>query len=174
MALGLTNLLVGRVVRKGWIRVIHVRPNRLRYFLTPAGMAEKSRMSRAYLAASVQFYRQARDRIQLQFAALSANWPGNGAAAALPKRIVFYGADEVAEIGYVCLAETDLQLVGVVDAVRTKPFFGMRVCTPEQLDGAALNGQPFEQLVVMSLGNSKALQVDLLALRVPLDRVFWL
>lgn len=173
IALGLTNLLVKRLVRKGWVRVIHVKPNRVRYLITPAGIAEKTRMSRAYFESSVQFYRQTRDRIQQQFSALSANWPGDGAAG-LPKRIVFYGAGEVAEIGYICLVETDLQLVGVVDVARTKPFFGLNVRSPEHLDGLALGGQAFDRLVVMSFGNTDALRAEVLALRVPLDRVFWL
>lgn len=173
IALGLTNLLVKRLVHKGWVRVIQIKPNRVRYLLTPAGIAEKTRMSRAYFDSSVQFYRQTRDRIQQQFAALSSNWPGDGATG-LPKRIVFYGAGEVAEIGYICLVETDLQLVGVIDAARTKPFFGLSVCSPEHLDGLALNGQPFDRLVVMSFGNTDALRAEALARRVPLDRVFWL
>jgi len=173
IALGLTNLLVKRLVRKGWVRVIQIKPNRVRYLITPAGIAEKTRMSRAYFDSSVQFYRQTRDRIQQQFSALSSNWPDDGATG-LPKRIVFYGAGEVAEIGYICLVDTDLQLVGVVDAARTKPFFGLTVCPPEHLDGLALNGQPFNQLVVMSFGNTDALQAEALARRVPLDHVLWL
>ena len=173
IALGLTNLLVKRLVRKGWVRVIHIKPNRVRYLITPAGIAEKSRMSRAYFEASVQFYRQTRDRIQQQFSALSSGWPNDGTPG-LPKRIVFYGAGEVAEIGYICLAETDLQLVGVADVAPTKPFFGLSVCAPEHFSGLTLKGQPFDRLVVMSFGNPDKLRAEILALRVPLDRVFWL
>ena len=173
IALGLTNLLVKRLVRKGWVRVIQIKPNRVRYLITPAGIAEKTRMSRAYFDSSVQFYRQTRDRIRQQFAALSTGWPGDGATG-LRKRIVFYGAGEVAEIGYICLVETDLQLVGVVDAARTKPFFSLSVFAPERLDGLALNGQPFDRLVVMSFGNTDALRAEALARRVPLDHVAWL
>jgi DNA-binding MarR family transcriptional regulator len=173
IALGLTNLLVRRLVRKGWVRVVNIEPNRVRYLITPAGIAEKTRMSRAYFESSVQFYRQARDRIQQQFSVLSTSWPAD-VAGGHRKRIVFYGGGEVAEIGYICLTETDLQLVGVVDAARTKPFFGLSVCSPAQLDGFILAGQPFDRLVVMSFGNTDALRLELLALRVPLNRVFWL
>ncbi len=49
IALGLTNLLVRRLVRKGWVRVTRIKPNRVGYFLTPAGVAEKTRLSRLYL-----------------------------------------------------------------------------------------------------------------------------
>ena len=173
IALGLTNLLVKRLVSKGWVRVIHIKPNRVRYLITPAGIAEKSRMSRAYFEASVRFYRQTRDRIQQQFSALSTLWPSDGPPG-LPKRIVFYGAGEVAEIGYICLVETDLQLVGVVDVAPAKPFFGLSVCSPEHVSGLALKGQPFDRLVVMSFGSPDELRAEILALRVPLDRVFWL
>jgi DNA-binding MarR family transcriptional regulator len=47
IAIGLTSLIVKRLVRKGWVRVIHIKPNRVRYLITPAGIAEKTRMSRA-------------------------------------------------------------------------------------------------------------------------------
>jgi len=56
----------------------------------------------------------------------------------------------------------------------TKPFFGFSVCSPEHFSGLALKGQPFDRLVVMSFGNPDALRAEILALRVPLDRVFWL
>ena len=174
IALGLTNLLLRRLVHKGWVRMIHVKPNRVSYLLTPAGLTEKARMSRAYLESSVKFYAEARNRISERFAALSAECCAELDSAEGAKRIVFYGSGEVAEIGYICLVETDLQLVGVVDAIRTKPFFGFSVCSPEQLDGLALNGQPFDQLVIMSLGNIDALRAEALARRVPLDHVAWL
>jgi DNA-binding MarR family transcriptional regulator len=173
IALGLANLLVKRLVKKGWVRVIRIKPNRVRYLVTPAGIAEKSKMSRAYFDSSVEFYRQTRDRIQQQFSTLSSSWPADGATPR-PKRIVFYGAGEVAEIGYICLVDTDLQLVGVIDAVRTKPFFSLSVSAPEHLDGLVLRGQEFDWLVVMSFGNTAALQDEILALSVPVDRVFWL
>ncbi|MEO8257208.1 MAG: hypothetical protein ABI868_07660 [Acidobacteriota bacterium] len=172
IALGLTNLLIRRLVCNGWVRAIHVKPNRVCYVLTPAGLAEQIKMSRAYFESSVQFYRQTRDRIQQQFCALSNGWPGG--APGVAKRIVFYGAGEVAEIGYICLVETDLQLVGVVDPARTKPFVGLSVSSPDHLDGLALNGQPFERLVVMSFANPDALRAEVLDLRVPPGCVFLL
>lgn len=173
IALGLTNLLVKRLVSKGFVRVTNIKPNRVGYLLTPAGIAEKTRMSRAYFEGSVLFYREARDRIHKSFSALSNGWPG-GDSAGEPKRIVFYGAGEVAEIGYVCLAETDLQLVGVVDERRTRPFFGMAVRSPDDLDHSSLSGYAFDRLVVMSFGSADAIRPAVLAQRIPPERVFWL
>src|SRR5688572_9162218 len=105
IALGLTNLLVRRMTRQGWIRLVRVPPNRYRYFLTPSGLAQKARMSRAYLAHSVHFYTETRDRIRQTFDTVSANWELFGGAGA--EAGVFFGGGEIAEIGYVCLQDSD-------------------------------------------------------------------
>lgn len=171
IALGLTNLLIKRLVRKGWMRVTHISPNRVRYLITPAGIVEKSRMSRDYLEASVQFYREARDRVKQRFLELSTSWPTDAAG---PKRIVFFGASEVAEIGYVCLVETDLQLVGVVDAERTGRFFDLQITAPAQLLEQTLDGEPYDRLVVMSFGDTEVTTASLQQLGIPMTKVFWL
>jgi DNA-binding MarR family transcriptional regulator len=172
IALGLTNLLIRRLVNKGWVRMSRVSRSRILYLITPVGIAEKTRLSRAYFASSLKFYREARDRIRERFTTLSNEWPAQAEPGS--KRIVFYGANEVAEIGYICLAETDLQLVGVVDAARTQPFFGVEVRAPHHLMGVTLDGAPFDRVVVMSLGSTEELRAELIDLGVPLDRVFWL
>ena len=123
IALGLTNLLVSRLVRKGWVRVIRIRPNRFRYLLSPAGVAEKARLSRLVLQDSIRFYISARDRIREQLA-------GVGSPAT---RIAFYGTGEIAEIAYVCLQETDLHLVAVVDENAGRRFFGLTVHPSDDL-----------------------------------------
>ena len=46
IALGLTNLLIRRVAMKGWVKIVNIRPNRVRYLITPAGIIEKSRITR--------------------------------------------------------------------------------------------------------------------------------
>src|SRR5436190_12276985 len=146
IALGLTNLLLRRVIAKGWVKVVHIQRNRVSYLLTPAGIAAKAKLTREYLEGTLQFYAEARERVRDRFAELSRQLTSESAT----KRIVFYGAGEVAEIGYVSLQETDLQLVGVVDATRAKPFFGMPVHPPDDLTAHSVNGQSFDRLVVMT------------------------
>jgi DNA-binding MarR family transcriptional regulator len=165
IALGLTNLLLRRVVRKGWVRMIQIQPNRVSYLLTPTGIAEKARMSRESLKYSVRFYAEARARISGQFAQLSAEWLPGGSEE---KRIVFFGTGEVAEIGYVCLQETDLRLVGVVDNHGRRRFFDVPLIAT-----AALTDVPFDRLVIMSFENSESIRDELRSCGFPLDRVFW-
>jgi DNA-binding MarR family transcriptional regulator len=177
IALGLTNLLVRHLVRKGWVRIIRIKPNRVRYLLTPAGMAEKARMSRVALQNSIRFYVEARDRIRERFAALSSELAGDHDGSddsSAAKRIVFYGDGEVAEIGYICLHGTDLQLVGVIDDQGRKVFFDVPVYDPAQPPTAGINGRPFDRLVVMSFADTDKIRAQLKALAIPPDRVFWI
>ncbi len=173
IALGLTNLLIRRIVKKGWVKVINVKPNRVRYLITPTGIAEKARITRSYLDNTLRLYTETRDRIRERLMVLSNECPGvpglNGG-----KRIVFYGAGDVAEIGYICLQSTDLHLVGVVDDRRMKPFFGIPVNSPDCVRASGLNGQQFDRLVVMSFRHADRIRARLESVAFPADKVFWI
>jgi DNA-binding MarR family transcriptional regulator len=174
IALGMTNLLLRRLVRKGWVRVSHIRPNRVSYFLTPTGIAEKARMSRAYFRNSIEYYASARDRIRASFDELSRQWPvaaSNAAPAA--KRIIFLGTGEVAEIGFVCLQETDLQLAGVIDFQGRARFFGVPVFPAQQLD-ALRRYLASSDAMLVAFNESDQLQTFLESTGVPPERVFWI
>lgn len=170
IALGLTNLLLHRIVRKGWVRMVHIKPNRVRYLLTPAGLAEKARMSRDSLNYSVRFYAEACDRIRSRFATLSTEWRDRDG----DKRVVFFGTGEVAEIGYICLQETDLRLVGVIDDQGKSRFFGLPVWPAASLREGAVDGVPFGRVIVVSFGNAEAIDAQLVGAGIPADRVFWI
>jgi hypothetical protein len=159
------------------VRIIRIKPNRVRYLLTPAGITEKARMSRAALQNSIRFYVDARDRIRERFATLSRELPGDGHGSGddlAAKPIVFYGSGEVAEIGYICLRGTDLQLVGVVDHQGRDAFFDIPVHDPAMLNSTELKGIPFCRLVVMSFGETEKIRAQLEALAIPPDRIFWI
>lgn len=181
IALGLTNLLVRNLVRRGWIRVTHIKPAGVRYLLTPAGIAEKARMSRKALQNNVRCYAEARDRIAERFGQISNHLQArtmleagiDGPSARPDKRIVFYGAGEVAEIGYICLQRTDLRLVGVVDN-EAKSFFGVPVYGRDQLGPESVADMPYERLVVMSFRDSDEIRGTLAALDVHAERTVWL
>jgi DNA-binding MarR family transcriptional regulator len=164
IALGLTNLLVRRLVRKGWVRVTRIKPNRVGYFLTPAGVAEKARLSRMYLQYSIRFYTTARVRIRESLA--SVGGPNT--------RIVFCGTGEVAEIAYVCLQETSLRLVAVIGETGIRQFFGVPVYSIDEVRDGIVGETPFDRLVVASFENHEASRAKLKALGVASERVHWL
>lgn len=172
IALGLTNLLVKGLVKRGLIRVRLIQRHRVRYFLTPAGMAEKARMSRLALAAAVDRYAVARRRIRDTFQRISVDWPEGSHAG--QKRILFLGTGEVAEIGFICLHETDLTLAGVVDDQGRSEFLGVRVYPAEALSKGLLREADAASVVVMSLRDDRQLRDSLAKLGFSPGEVFWL
>jgi DNA-binding MarR family transcriptional regulator len=169
IALGLTNLLIARLVKKGWVRVSRVQRSRIRYLITPAGIAAKTRLVRAYVRDSVRFYRETRDRIREELSHVTVGIEGNGDR--IP--IAFYGAGEIAEIAYVCLQDTPLELTAMVDPERSTPFFTAPVYRPAELNGNSVAGRPFHRLIVMAVDNEDEVRAILSERGVPPDAVFW-
>jgi DNA-binding MarR family transcriptional regulator len=173
IALGLTNLLLQRMVAEGWVRVLRDNRNQVRYTLSAAGRAEKARRSRLHLDGNVRAYAQARDRIGQRLAELATQMGSNGDDAGR-KRIVFCGNRDVAEIGYLCLQHTDLQLVGIVGIDDSKPFFGVMATPFEALSPGSLGSREFDRLVVMPCGDDAAIRRRLTTMRYPASNVFWI
>jgi len=57
ISLGLVNTFLKRLVNKGYFKVKTMPRNRLKYFLTPEGLARKSKLTAEFLQYSVNFYR---------------------------------------------------------------------------------------------------------------------
>lgn len=180
IALGLTNHLVRRLVQRGWIEMVRIGPKGVSYLLTPAGVAAKTRQTARYLERTVRLYTRTREVIRHRLETLSREWPpietgGNGTGEPVVKRIVFYGAGEVAEIAFISLQGTDLRLVGVIDDETPRPaFFGMPVCPSAALSAGRLDGAPFDRVVVMSFHNARRMRQRLEDRGVPAERIFCL
>jgi DNA-binding MarR family transcriptional regulator len=171
IALGLTNLLLRRLAAKGWVQVVQLGGRRSRYLLTPAGVYHKARLSRDYFRDSIRFYAEARDRVQSSFSALAAE----AVTDASPTRVVFWGAGELAEVGYVCLQEAQLVLVGVVDEKRRgRRFFGHPVLPPSALTSNDLDGRAFSHVVVISFEDPRSVKKQLLKAGIDAQRVRWI
>jgi DNA-binding MarR family transcriptional regulator len=118
VAVSLANLYLRRLALKGFIRIVNVRPNRLRYLLTPKGIVEKTHLTYTCMSRTFERYRQARQALREALRPLSED--GH-------KRIAFYGTGEAAEVAYVCLKETGLDLGAVFDPARGEWFLGLPV-----------------------------------------------
>lgn len=120
IALGLANAYLKRCVTKGLIKVQQIPANRYAYYLTPTGFAEKSRLTARYLSMSFDFFRSSRQQLtELLDQCVERNW----------RRIAFFGASELAEIGAICALDMDIEVAGVVDAdLAADQFAGLVVC----------------------------------------------
>jgi len=168
IALGLTNLLVRRLVAKGYVRISNMGPRHVKYFLTPAGMRALGRASRISLENTIHLYTETREQIRRSLSAMSASVLPDARGQ---KPIVFYGAGDVAEIAFIGLQGTDLELVGVVDDVRRGRFFTWEVQSPDALDARTLAGVPYCVVIVATFRQAGKIRASLDARGIPKSRV---
>jgi DNA-binding MarR family transcriptional regulator len=148
IALGLVNSYIKNLVAKGFITVRNIPSKRFAYYLTPKGFAEKSRLAYDLLQDSTRIYREAKNNYRQLFSELER---------AGVKRIVFAGADEVAEFAYITLQETGLELAGVVDDEKAGRKFFIHDIRPLSEIGQLR----YDQVIVTSYVNRTAIYQDL-------------
>ena len=107
IALGLTNIYVKRLVRKGYVKCVNAQSNRLSYLITPAGIVEKTRLTYEFMEYSLRLYRGARLRLRSVLPVIVQHKKA---------RVAIYGTGEAAELAYLCLKELGIEPVAVFSA----------------------------------------------------------
>lgn len=158
VALGLANLCLKRLARKGYIKVVHFndRPaarKRLRYLLTPKGLAEKSRLTYEHMVYSLHLYRRTRQTLRESLGRLTAGGL---------ERVAFYGTGEAAELAYLTLRELGLEPVAVFGPEAGGRFLGFQVRPLAELTAA-----DFDAIVVATFERPAATVETLIAHGVP-------
>lgn len=131
VALGLANLYLKRLAKKGYIKIAEFprKPaarKRLRYLLTPKGITEKTRLTYEHMAYALSLYRRARQTLRESLNLL----PENGM-----KRIALYGTGEAAELAYLTLKELGLEPVGIFAREAGGHFLGLPVRAASEMEG---------------------------------------
>ena len=138
ISLGLVNSFLKRLVKKGYFKARHIPKNRMRYYLTPQGASEKTRLTYEYIQYSYNFYKQARQKLRDLYSGLEKQGVS---------RIVFYGAGDLAEIAYLSLQETNIELVAVFDDEKIgKRFMRYTVVHPDRLTWLS-----FDRILITSM-----------------------
>ena len=158
VALGLTNLILRRLVLKGYIKITGTERNRILYLITPQGLLEKSRLTYEYLEYSLQYYRNVRKFLRERLESLITE---------NHRRILLFGIGELAEIAYLTIQELGLEFVGVVgDHSKTETFLKHPVRgSSEVLD------IDFDGIVITSLEPRGKVRQQLLELGVPAAKI---
>ena len=118
IALGLTNIYLKRLVRKGYVKCVNVQSNRLRYLLTPKGITEKTRLTYEFMQFSLVLYSEVRHHLH---AVLESHMQDNRT------RIAVYGTGEAAELAYLSMAGLGLEMVAVFDRDSPGRFLGQPI-----------------------------------------------
>ncbi|MBN1661434.1 MAG: winged helix-turn-helix transcriptional regulator [Anaerolineae bacterium] len=117
IAVGSVNWYVKRLIRKGYIKVTHLQRRRLKYFLTPQGLALKAHLTSQYVKASLRLYRELRQ---------AAEETVNEVRKAGYDALSLEGADEAAEIfRLTCLEHGIRHASSADDGVPTVSVDGM-------------------------------------------------
>lgn len=158
IALGLANVYLKRLVRKGYVKCVNIQPNRIRYLLTPKGIIEKTRLTYEFMEYSLSLYARVRQHLRSVLEPHAREHRG---------RIAVYGTGEAAELAYLSITELGLEMVAVFDGAN---------------DAGRFLGQPirniadhrevsFDLLLVATLEETDSLVEELVRLGVERDRL---
>ncbi|HEX9136164.1 MAG TPA: winged helix-turn-helix transcriptional regulator [Nitrospirota bacterium] len=158
IALGLVNSYIKNLVAKGYLTVKAIPPKRYAYYLTPKGFTEKTRLTYDLLHDYTRVYREARNNLKTLFHELQQSGM---------KRIGFAGADEVAEIAYITLQETQLELAAVMDGDRAGETFFNKTIKPME----AVRDIGYDSIVVTSYVKRDRYYAELIKCGVPENKI---
>ncbi len=157
VALGLANLYLKRLTRKGYIKITTIPRNRIRYLLTPQGFTEKARLTYQYMEYSLSYYRDVRGRLKDMLSCLE--WT-NG------QRVAICGTGELAELAYLALREMNVNCVGFVDGTSRDTFLSCPVSSPDRIAGWQL-----DRVVIADLDHANAYEEQLVQSGIPRDKL---
>ena len=157
IALGLTNIYLKRLVRKGYIKCVNVQSNRLTYLITPRGIAEKARLTYEFMDYSLRLYSEVRQHLRQTL----------HECAASGRRVAIFGRGEAAEIAYLSLKEFHLEPIAIFDDDGGHDFLGMPV--RPIVEHATV---PFDLMVVATLDSSGQQIAGLIRDGVPPEKLF--
>jgi len=158
ISLGLVNSFIKRLARKGYVKITTVPKNRLKYMLTPKGLAEKTRLTYEFIQYSFDFYKTARKRIK----AILHTVEKDGV-----RRVVFYGGGDLAEIAHISLQETDLSMVAIVDDHQS----GQKLLGHTIRPSSILNSFDYDKVIITSVNSRDAIYKTLLKHGVPASKI---
>jgi DNA-binding MarR family transcriptional regulator len=158
ISLGLVNSFIKRLAHKGYVKATTIPRKRIRYIITPKGIVEKSRLTYRYIQFSYQYYRHARQKLQKLFAVLEK---------AEVRRVVFYGATDLAEIAFLSLQETTIELTAVADDQQK----GKKLLGHSVIDSLELPAVSFDRVVVTDDSQRESILETLLSAGISRSRI---
>jgi hypothetical protein len=161
MAAGLVNLYMRRLARKGYIKIGGIKPRRLKYLVTPQGIAEKTRLTYEFALISYRYFKSATDDIKIKLSQLEQTGQ---------KNVVIYGIGELSELCLLLLKEFDITVVAVVDDdCRTTRFLEHPVVPRD-----VLRNLRFDKVIIARLDSRPEVEKALAQVGVGEDKLCWL
>ncbi len=136
ISLGLTNLLLRNIARKGYVRVTRAGWRRWLYALTPDGFSRKAQLMVAYVHHFLEQYKNVRRRLRQELEPLALH---------AESRVAILGTGDFAEVVYLALKEFGVEEMDVYAS--GKEVGGMFLGMPVN-DTATLRSGGYDRVVV--------------------------
>ena len=135
--------------------------NRVKYILTPQGFTEKSRLTYEFIQHSFNLYKEALKKFEGLLNELEER---------NVKKVVFYGASDLAEITFVSLKATNIKLVGVVDDGKEgTQFLDFTVRSTSELKNIE-----FDSIILTTLESKEHMVKKLVEKNIPQEKIIML
>lgn len=97
------NFALQRLVKKGCITMVGENPRRMKYFITPKGLKEKTQLAYKFFGRNINYYNEVRSDIEARIIK-ATNDTDTG--------IAIYGVCELAEIAYMVVSGMSCNFLG--------------------------------------------------------------
>ncbi len=106
VALGSINLILKRLMNKGYVKITEVHPKRFLYYLTPKGFNEKSRLTLSYINQSILIYKDLKSHVEDTIESMIEDGYNS---------VALCGIDDSFDIVYLAIMEKGLKIHGIYD-----------------------------------------------------------
>ena len=159
ISLGLVNTFIKKLTNQGICKIENRPKSKIKYMLTPLGVIEKTKLTKKYLAYSIDYYKGIKQRISEILSAL---------ANAGKKKIVLYGAGEITEITCIVVDENNLDKVMIFDDQKAnRKICGVKINKENEI----LNSE-YDVVLINDVENSKRTCQQLINKGVPENKIF--
>jgi DNA-binding Lrp family transcriptional regulator len=159
ISLGLVNAFIKRLKIGGIFETVTLPGNKVKYRLTPEGIAEKAHLTKQYLSYSIQYFIGIKQIVSGVLVALKKD---------NRKRVVFYGAGELFEITSIVLNEHDIHSVKIVDDNKA----GLNICGYRIYQSDEIDKLNFDAIVIMDIDDSSISRKNLIDRGIPTDKIY--
>ena len=150
IALGVANLLVRSLAKKGYIKVTHLGWKRWVYVVTPKGMSRKVLLTVGYIERFINHYRRVRQLLRDDLSSLPLNEES---------RVAIVGTTELTELTYLALRDLGVDEIEVFERHPSQPrFLGIRVQELESMEPSY-----YAKVVIALPGDQNGLRDELCA-----------
>ncbi len=94
LSLGLTNLIIKKLIKTGYIKIKQLNRRKIQYILTPKGFAEKAKKSYRYTIKTINLFKSIKEQIQK----LILDYKNQGI-----QKFIILGKNELADIAEIAI-----------------------------------------------------------------------